>query len=345
MNKQEKIEKFNPDERAEQGGIYGLPFNYEESETVVLGIPWSVTHKHRTNSALAPQAVWEASRLVELFDPYLPEGWKKGIYYAVPDKDIYSKHLKFQPKAARYIKAVQKGEPARDWIKQMEKINKACAKMVDHVHKLSATMLKDAKNLVALGGDQSTALGLLRALNEKHEAFGVLHFDAHADLISARYGLTYSHRSVMHNALRLKAVKKLTQVGVREFNSEEHASIQNSHGRIATFFDGDMKREAILGKSWSEQCKEIVDSLPNKVYLSVDVDGLAPYLAPANTQIVPGGLSLDEFYYLLERIVESGRTLIGADLGEIAAQNGEQWDARVGARVLYRIVNYMIASR
>lgn len=345
MKKQDKIDKFNPNERIDGGGIYGLPFNYEESETVVLGVPWSVTQQLKGNAALAPKAVLEASRQVELFDPYLPEGWKKGIYYAVPDKDIYSKHLKFQPKAARYLKALHKGEPGRDWIKQMEKINKACAKMVDHVQQLSTAMLKDDKNLIVLGGDQSTALGLLRSLAQRYEAFGLLHIDAHADLSPARKGFTYSHQSFIHNTLRLKPLKKVVQVGVREYNGEEHSYIQESHGRVITFFDREIKRETLMGKSWIEQCKEMVDSLPDKVYLSLDIDGLMPYLCPGTAEPVPGGLQLDELYYLLEQVVESGRTLIGADLCEIGAQSGEQWDARVGARLLYRIVNYMLASR
>jgi agmatinase len=88
----------------------------------------------------------------------------------------------------------------------------------------------------------------------------------------------------------------------------------------------------------------MVDTLPEKVYISFDIDGLLPELCPNTGTPVPGGLTFDQAIYLLQTVVETGRTIIGFDLCETAGHPHE-WDANVGARVLYKLANLMGKSQ
>src|SRR5690606_17751186 len=117
------------------------------------------------------------------------------------------------------------------------------------------------------GGDHSTPLGFMRALSEHHNRFGILQIDAHADLRKAYQGFTYSHASIMYNALKIPAVSRLVQVGIRDFCEEEMQVIQRAKGRIATFFDEDIKSAMYSGKNWDTLCTEIISLLPDKVYI------------------------------------------------------------------------------
>lgn len=122
--------------------------------------------------------------------------------------------------------------------------------------------LTEGKLVGLLGGDHSTPLGFLRALSEQYNRFGILHIDAHADLRKAYEGFTYSHASIMYNALKLPAVNRLVQVGIRDFCEEEMQVIERGMGRVKTFFDQDIKAAQYSGKTWEMICHEIIKELP-----------------------------------------------------------------------------------
>ncbi|MGH9550094.1 MAG: agmatinase family protein, partial [Terriglobales bacterium] len=202
----------------------------------------------------------------------------------------------------------------------------------------------DRNKLVGLiGGDHSTPLGLLRELGKRHDDFGILHFDAHSDLRDAYEGFRYSHASIMFNVLELKSMSKLVQVGIRDYCEDEAKLIRNSHGRIIAFFDRDCKSRLYEGESWRDICDEIVSLLPPKVYVSFDIDGLDPKFCPNTGTPVPGGLELEEALYLVRHVVRRGRQIIGFDLNEVS-RGADEWDANVGARLLYRMANLAALS-
>jgi agmatinase len=103
-----------------------------------------------------------------------------------------------------------------------------------------------------------------------------------------------------------------------------------------TFFDEALKNETYEGKTWKQQADEIISHLPQKVYISFDIDGLQPGLCPNTGTPVAGGLEFAQAVYLLRKLAESGRTIIGFDLNEVAPGEDE-WDANVGARLLYKL--------
>ena len=99
------------------------------------------------------------------------------------------------------------------------------------------------------------------------------------------------------------------------------------------------------GRTWDSICREMIQELPDKVYISFDIDGLDPKLCPNTGTPVPGGFSFQQAMYLIRKVVESGREIIGFDLCEVAPGDEGDWDANVGARVLYRLNNFMNLSR
>src|SRR5207249_3253768 len=104
------------------------------------------------------------------------------------------------------------------------------------------------------------------------------HLDAHADLREAYEGFTWSHASIMFNVLqKIPQVKKLVQVGIRDFSEAEYELIASTaKGRLTTFFDAELSRSRDAGETWRAQVERICARLPSKVYLSWDIDGLEP---------------------------------------------------------------------
>jgi agmatinase len=175
----------------------------------------------------------------------------------------------------------------------------------------------------------------MQALGERG-SYGILHIDAHSDLRDAYEGFIHSHASIMHNALHIDAISRIVQVGIRDYSEEEVETIRGSGGRVKLFDYRGLARRRFGGESFSSIAEEIVSELPDQVYVSFDIDGLDPALCPGTGTPVPGGLLFEEALYLVERIPASGRRIVGLDLCEVSPGESE-WDANVGARVLYRL--------
>jgi agmatinase len=98
------------------------------------------------------------------------------------------------------------------------------------------------------------------------------------------------------------------------------------------------------GETWATQCARIVADLPRAVYLSFDIDGLDPTLCPNTGTPVPGGLTFHQATYLIAEVVRSGRRIVGFDLNEVApGPDGDEWDANVGMRVLYKMIGWAVS--
>ena len=325
-----KVATFDPNGPAGNArGIYGLPFDTVDAQVVIVPVPWDVTVSYHDGAARGPAAVFAASAQVDLYDPAVPDAWKIGLAMDEMPREVLARSRKHRAQALKH---------------QCAAVNKASQWLNSWVERRTGQWL-DAGQLVALlGGDHSTPFGFMRALAARHDAFGILQIDAHADLRNAYEGFTCSHASIMTNALTLPAVQALVQVGIRDYCDEEAAVIV-AEPRVTTFFDRDLKRARFEGATWAKQCKAIVATLPQKVYLSFDIDGLDPKLCPHTGTPVAGGFEVEEVLYLVEAVVRSGRTIIGLDLNEVApGPKGDDWDANVGARLLYRLCNLLAVS-
>jgi agmatinase len=176
---------------------------------------------------------------------------------------------------------------------------------------------------------------------------GLLHLDAHADLRPAYEGFTWSHASIFYNVLdRIPGVAKLVQVGIRDLSEEEAEIAATSGGRAVIHHDDDLVARKFDGEPWGRIVDGIVGELPANVYLSFDIDGLDPALCPNTGTPVPGGLSFQEAVYLVAAVHKSGRRIVGLDLCEVApGPEGDEWDANVGARLLYKMIGYALLGR
>lgn len=97
------------------------------------------------------------------------------------------------------------------------------------------------------------------------------------------------------------------------------------------------------GQSWKLIAEEIVSKLPEKIYISFDVDGLDPKLCPHTGTPVQGGFETEQVYYLLSKIIQSGKKIIGFDLNETGVSESD-WDANVSARILFKLCNLLVTS-
>ncbi len=336
QKKKELILNFDPNNPGISGNIFGLPFDLETSDVVLIPVPWDVTVSYKAGACHGPEAILAASTQLDYYLPDNPQAWHKGIYMLPIRKEWEQQNKALRPKSQQYIHALEAGKNLQKYSNDLQEINEACNSLHQAIKQLSVQLLNQDKIVGIVGGEHSAPLGLLQALAETKGDFGVLQVDAHADLREAYEGFKYSHASIMHNALDLSAIKQLVQVGIRDICEAEIQLVQNEPERITIFFDQHLKEEQFEGIGWATVCENIVNKLPQQVYISFDIDGLQPYFCPHTGTPVPGGLSYSEAVYLIKVIKKSGRKIIGFDLCEVAPGNDE-WDANVGARVLYQL--------
>lgn len=347
MTKEEKIVNFDANGIGQlNDGLFGLPFTIDECETILIPVPWEVTVSYGGGTANGPEAIRRASYQVDLYDPLVNDAWKKGIAMEEINAGVQEKSNKLRTSAEQYINALANGrdENEPDLKKISDHIHSECLWLNNWVKERVLFRLNQNKIVGLIGGDHSTPLGMMQALASKHTSFGVLQLDAHADLRDAYEGFEFSHASIMFNALKIPQIEKLVQVGIRDYCEAEFNLIQNSQGRIVTFFDRNIKQAQYHGDSWDRICNRIIQTLPQHIYLSFDIDALDPKLCPNTGTPVAGGFETEQILFLIEKIVLSGKTIIAFDINEVSPGNDE-WDANVAARLLYRIANLVALSQ
>lgn len=339
-----RLADFDPDAAAgSSSGIYGLPFTVAESKVVVVPVPFEATTSYGGGTSKGPRAVLEASRQVDLFDRETGRPYAGGIAMM----DASTKIGRWNAEAKKLAAAViRKGGPVdRPTRAAAAKVNEYSERMNEWVYATVNALLDEGKMAVVLGGDHSVPFGSMRAHAERFPGLGILHLDAHADLRNAYEGFTYSHASIFHNVMTMiPQVGRLVQAGVRDFGVAENEMIASSNGRIVTFFDSDIAVRKESGVAFAEIADEIAGHLPENVYLSWDIDGLDPTLCPGTGTPVPGGLSWHEAISLLRAIHRRGKRILGLDLCEVSPGDSE-WDANVGARLLYKMIGFALMTQ
>lgn len=345
-SKQKKIDSFNPNNAGlTDSQIFGLPFNEEESDAVLLPVPWEVTVSYGSGASRGPQHIFDTSSQVDLFNPEFPNLWKRGIALLEEPSGMSERSARIKGMAAKIIEAWEAGVVVEDDAKLcalVAEINAACESMVNEVEQRTGEWLDRGKVVGLIGGDHSTPLGFLRALAQRHKSFGILHIDAHMDLRVAYEGFTYSHASIMYNALQLPQISKIVQVGIRDYCEEEMGVIASHPNRVEVHTDAEIQRASFEGEHWKQRCEAIISALPDKVYVSFDIDGLDPTLCPNTGTPVPGGLGFQQAAYLLSKLKET-KKIIGFDLVEVAPGQ-DDWNGNVGARLLYHMCGVAVSA-
>lgn len=347
MTKEEIIKGFDPSQPGlAYATIFGLPFTAAQSEIIIVPVPWEVTVSYGSGASKGPEAILESSYQVDLLHQLYPNLWKLGIYYDEAPEQWQTQSEFYKKKAAPIIEALENGENLNDHPKlkaDLDKINTVCRKLHTEVKEKCKKWLALDKKVILLGGDHSTPLGYYEALAELHDDFGILHLDAHMDLRIAYEGFTYSHASIMYNALQLPQISKLVQVGIRDFCEEEVGVVKSQNGKVKVHTDNDIKTQLFEGKTWQELCDDFIAQLPKKVLVSFDIDGLNALYCPNTGTPVPGGMSYEQAAYLLNKLADSDKEIIGIDLVEVAPGDND-WDGNVGARMLFNLCGVLAKS-
>ena len=327
--------------------IFGLPFEEENARLIILPVPWEVTVSFGSGTARSAEQVFKASLQVDLFDRDIPDSWKEGFYLKDSDKKILLKSDYLRKEAELYIDYISRGEEVGDnqfMCKTLKEVNEGGVLLNNWVYQQTKALLENNKLVGLLGGDHSVPLGFMKALSEKHSEFGILQIDAHCDLRNGYEGFTYSHASIMYNALNeIPQLHKLVQVGIRDYSQGEWEFLLNNKSRVFAYLDKDIRIRQYEGETFKEIVQEIVAQLPEKVYISFDIDGLDPKLCPNTGTPVQGGFETEQVFYLFDAVYKAGKKIIGFDLCEVSTSE-TGWDANVGARILFKLCNLLVAS-
>jgi agmatinase len=337
---------FDPNAAAlPDSGVFGLPHGEADAKVVLLPVPFDATTSYGKGASNGPAAVLEASKQVDLFDLETGRPYEAGLFMLPESEDVRRWNASGNELSAKVIEAAGRVEGDEALERALREVNAIGAQLNAFVHR-ETTRLLDAGKIVGLvGGDHATPFGCIQAHAERFPGLSVLHFDAHADLRPAYEGFEWSHASIMDNVLRRTTVARLVQVGIRDLSEEEFDRVERSGGRVVSFYDVDLKRAQRSGEIWDDVALRIASALGETVYVSFDVDGLDPALCPHTGTPVPGGLAFHEATAVLEAVVRSGRRIVGFDLNEVAPGPDDEWDANVGARMLYKLIGWTLVSQ
>lgn len=327
---------FDPSSYAiKNGNFIGLPYTEDEATIILLPVPWEATVSYAAGTALGSQTILDASYQLDLVDWDFPNAWETPIFMVPQDPTILQLSNQTRTLAVQHIDCLEQQRPPVPSL--LDQVNTNSEKLNQWVYQQSKAFLQAGKLVGLVGGEHSVPLGYLRALSEQHDHFGILQIDAHCDLRKAYEDFTYSHASIFYNALEsLPQIRQLVQVGIRDVCQEELDYVQQHSNRIHLYSMPHIRQQQYTQRqSYHELCQEIIAKLPQKVYISFDIDGLDPKLCPHTGTPVPEGLEFLEATYLLQAIVNSGRTIIGFDLCEVGSAS--EWDGNVGARILYKL--------
>ena len=324
------------------GNIFGFPVTEEEADIVIIPVPWDATASYGKGTSAGPQAILDASTQLDFYHPKLDKAYDTKVYMA-PISEEWSKiNSELCEKGIDYIHFLENGGDVSKnpgFVQLLEHINGTQLALKNNLKERAKSLMSQGKMVAVLGGEHSTPLGLIEAIDEQGERFGILQIDAHADLRDAYEGFEQSHASIMFNALQsCSNLQRIVQVGIRDISETEVELIKNSNGRLVTHFDWNIKEGQFNGKTWSDQVEGVISDLPHNVYISFDIDGLKPELCPNTGTPVAGGFYLEEVNFLIFRLVESGRKIVGFDLNEVSPGDSGDWDANVGARALWNLV-------
>jgi agmatinase len=341
---------FDPSGPAQPGsGVFGLPHSAEDAAIVLLPVPWEATTSYGGGAAGGPRAILEASMQVDLFDLDVEKPYRAGIHMLPEPEGIVAWNGQAKALAQRVIEAGGANGDA-ELEAALGRVNELSAQVNAWVEHETSQLLAKKKIVGVVGGDHSVPFGALKALaRARGRSFGILHFDAHSDTRKAYEGFAHSHASIMWNVLEsIQEVNKLVQVGIRDVCEEEILYTRSLGERVRVFFDRDLALKKLAGEPFLGVAREIADTLPEEIWVSFDVDGLDPRYCPHTGTPVPGGLDFHEAIAILREVVRQGRRIVGFDLNEVAPNprdEEDQWDGNVGARLLYKLCGFTLASQ
>jgi agmatinase len=197
--------------------------------------------------------------------------------------------------------------------------------MIDRVYQVIKGLIQEGKFIVLLGGEHSLSLGAVRAFKEAFPKLSVLQLDAHADLRDEYLGTKYGQACVMRRIFELCPI---FQVGVRSLSWEEKQFL--TQNKLKPIYMSDLA-------SNTASIEQIVDSLSEDVYITIDVDVLDPSIMPAVGTPEPDGMSWRQVLDIIEAIALH-KHVVGFDLMEFYPKEGPGSCAFLLAKLAYKLI-------
>ena len=270
---------------------------------VLLPVPYERTTTYRKGTAHGPAALLEASAQVELFDEET------------------------------------RTEPLERGVATLDSITTGAMpdRLAERLEADVGGLLDRGKLVGCIGGEHSISLGPIRAAAKRHPGLGVLQIDAHPDLRDSYEGTKYGHGCVMRRVLDDASIGTLVQVGLRAVSDEDDAAMK-ADARILPHYAFELARRPL-----DEWVAEVVDALPDKVYLSFDLDGLDPSIIPGTGTPEPGGLGWWDTLALLRAVFEK-REVVAFDVVELLPEPPSHVSDVAAAHLVFKILAYAAAS-
>jgi len=276
-------------------GVPSTPADYGLASIVVLPIPFDKTSTWQKGADKGPAAIIEASRYLEFYDIETDsEVLNKGIFTALPIRAASSATL-------------------------IKKTDSAVSRY-----------LEDNKFVVALGGEHSVSVGVIKACAGQYENLSILHLDAHADSRDSYEGSRYNHACVIARAREY--TKNIVSVGIRSMDVSERSTMD----RKRMFF----AHEIYDSDTWIPKAVRL---LSDNVYVTIDVDVFDPGIMPSTGTPEPGGLGWYQVMKLL-RAVSKEKRIVGFDVVELCPSSAKASDF-LAAKLVYTLLSYIFTDK
>lgn len=332
--------------RQKEPNFLGLETSWQNSQVIILPLPFEITTSVVSGCSEAPSQILEASESIDFLIPQFRDINLKDfhIYMEKPNSIFlklnfpYYQEIIEQWKNHYYNLPIEYEESTL--IQEIKNIEKEFEKLYLFTENKCDEYLKEGKLFGIIGGEHSINYGALKSISKHYGGnFSILQIDAHCDLKENYLGIKYSHASAMRNIFDNIPLVSLTQIGIRDLDEEE-MECSEKFDNIFTVFD-----YAADVLEASQIISLLNPTLNENIYVSFDIDGLDPSLCPNTGTPVPGGFPYNKILSILGGLVFlSGKKIIGFDLVEVGDSSEGGIDANVGARLTYFLSTLMAKS-
>ena len=205
-------------------------------------------------------------------------------------------------------------------------------KAVAEMEKIAAEIMKRNKFLLSLGGDHAISIGPIKAAANIYKNVGVLQIDAHLDLRNEWNSSPYNHACVMRRVVEDMNLP-VVQVGIRSFSPEEAEFAASKN--LVPFYAHQIDP---LDNAWIEA---VVEALPARVYITLDLDALDPSVIPGTGTPEPGGLSYRQIVKLIKK-VGWRKKVVAADINELVKIDGSVVSEFTAAKIATKMFVYCL---
>lgn len=197
---------------------------------------------------------------------------------------------------------------------------------VELIRRTLGPRLDEGEFVLLLGGEHTVTLGAVWAHLDRGGRFGVVYLDAHADLKAGIGSFSLTHATVARRLVETGL--DLAGLGWRSFDAREYEFWRRNYLPV-------LSGQEIMADPG--RVKEIIEELPERVYLSLDLDVLDPALMPATGAPEPEGLSLEALNAIID-LVFGCRRVIGADVVELSPLPSRTGPEKTAARICRRLM-------